>query len=61
MSLVLARDPGKSIIIDGNIKVTVASVNKFGQVKLAITAPDDVTIDREEIALQKQALKEKLV
>lgn len=56
MSLVLARDPGKSIIINGNTKVTVVSVNKFGQVKLAITAPRDVTVDREEIAEQKKLL-----
>ena len=38
----------KSIIIDGDIKITVLS-DKHGQVKLGIEAPDDVEIWREEI------------
>ena len=46
--LILTRKQNESIIIDGNIKVTVIS-NRHGQVKLGIDAPDDIEIWREEI------------
>jgi carbon storage regulator len=46
--LILSRNQNESIIIDGDIKVTVLS-DKHGQVKLGIEAPDDVEIWREEI------------
>ena len=46
--LILTRKLNESVIIDGDIKVTVLS-DKHGQVKLGIDAPDDVEIWREEI------------
>ena len=50
--LVLRRTIGESVIIAGNVKITVIEV-KAGKVKLAIDAPRDITIDREEIQLAK--------
>ena len=46
--LVLTRRPTESIIIAGNIKITVVSVGP-GRVKLGIEAPPDVRVDRQEI------------
>jgi len=46
--LVLTRRPSESIIIAGNIKITVVSVGP-GRVKLGIEAPPNVRIDRQEI------------
>ncbi len=46
--LILTRKQNESVIIDGDIKVTILS-DKHGQVKLGIDAPDDVEIWREEI------------
>ena len=46
--LILTRKQDESIIIDGDIKVTVLS-DKHGQVKLGIEAPENVEIWREEI------------
>ena len=46
--LILTRKQDESVIIDGDIKITVLS-DRHGQVKLGIDAPDDVKIWREEI------------
>jgi carbon storage regulator len=46
--LVLSRRVGEEIIIAGNIRVTVASI-KGDKVRIGITAPPDVRVDREEI------------
>lgn len=46
--LVLTRRPGESIIIAGDIKITVVSVGP-GRVKLGIEAPPHVRVDRQEI------------
>lgn len=46
--LVLSRQVGEKIVIDGNITVTVVSVNR-GTVRLGISAPDHVVIDRAEV------------
>ncbi len=46
--LVLTRKVGETIIIDGNIRLTVVSVGP-GRVKIGIAAPDSVLIDREEV------------
>jgi carbon storage regulator len=46
--LVLTRRQGESIIIGEGIKLTVVSVGP-GRVKIGITAPPDVRINREEI------------
>ncbi len=52
MALVLSRKVNESLIIDGDIKVTILAINR-GQVRLACEAPEDVTIDREEIHIIK--------
>ncbi len=46
--LVLSRSEGQTIVIDGNIRLTVVRI-RGGQVRLSFDAPDDVRIDREEI------------
>ena len=50
--LVLTRRVGERIVIDGDIFVEVAAIHG-GTVRLRIVAPDDVEIDREEIAERK--------
>lgn len=50
--LVLTRRVGERIVIDGDIFVEVAGIHG-GTVRLRIVAPDDVEIDREEIAERK--------
>jgi carbon storage regulator len=47
--LVLTRKVNETIVIDGSIRVTVLDV-KGHKVRIGISAPDDVPIDREEIA-----------
>ena len=56
--LILTRRIGESLIIGDDISVTVLGV-KGNQVRLGVEAPQDVTIDREEIYLRKQAQKTK--
>lgn len=51
-TLVVSRYPGEAVIIDGNIIVR-AEVNQNGSVKIAITAPIDISIDREEVHERK--------
>ena len=46
--LVLTRSLKESIVIGGNIRVMVVQVDG-NRVRLAIDAPDDVTVHREEI------------
>lgn len=46
--LVLARRLEESIIINGNIEVKVVDIQQ-GKVRLGITAPDDIRVDRKEI------------
>ena len=47
--LVLSRKTGESIVIDGGIRVTVIRVQK-NRIKLAIEAPEDVRVVRQEVA-----------
>lgn len=47
--LVLSRKVNEEIVIGNNIKVTVVRVDG-NRIRLGITAPDDVTIRRAEIA-----------
>jgi carbon storage regulator len=51
--LVLTRKVGEEIVIDGNIRVTVLEV-KGGKIRLGITAPPHIPVDREEVH-QKRA------
>jgi carbon storage regulator len=46
--LVLSRKRGESIVVDGEITITVVE-NCRGRVQLGIDAPAHVTIHREEI------------
>jgi carbon storage regulator len=46
--LVLSRKEGQAIKIDGNISVTVLSV-QGNRVRLGIQAPHDVTVHRQEV------------
>ena len=46
--LILTRKQSESVIIDGDIRITVLS-DKHGQIKLGIETPDDVEIWREEL------------
>ncbi len=52
--LVLTRKAGESIVIDGNITLTVVQIAP-GRVKIGIQAPKDVSIDRSEVAARKEA------
>jgi carbon storage regulator len=50
--LILTRRPGETIRIGTDIEVTVIGIY-HGQVRIGITAPKDVVVDREEIHLRK--------
>ena len=52
--LVLSRKRGETIVIDDRIRVTVEGISG-GRVRLSISAPADVSVDREEIWWRKQA------
>lgn len=52
--LILTRRAGETINIGADIEVTVMAVNG-SQVRLGIKAPPNVQVDREEVALRKQA------
>jgi carbon storage regulator len=47
--LVLTRKTGQEIVIDGDIRITVTSIGD-GRVKLGISAPSHVKVDRAEVA-----------
>ena len=51
--LVLTRKPNEGIFIGDNIFIKVTAVNG-NQVKIAIDAPDDVKILREELVNQNE-------
>lgn len=51
--LVLSRRQSETIVIGENIRVQVLEISG-GRVRLAIDAPNHVTVDREEIWERKQ-------
>jgi carbon storage regulator len=51
--LVLSRKLHESIIINDNIRVTIVQI-KGDRVRLGITAPPEVRVDREEVARRLQ-------
>ena len=51
--LVLSRRIGEQIVIDGNISVTVVEI-KGSQVRLGVTAPKSVRVDRQEVHARRQ-------
>jgi carbon storage regulator len=50
--LILTRKVGETICIGNDITVTVLGVQQ-GQVRIGVTAPKQVAVDREEIAIRK--------
>jgi carbon storage regulator len=46
--LVLSRHIGEEIVIDGNITVVVVGI-KGDRVRIGISAPPSVTVDRKEV------------
>ena len=46
--LVLTRNVGENVIIGNTIKITNLGMNKRGQVKLGIEAPQSISVHREE-------------
>lgn len=52
--LILQRKAGESLVIGGDITVSVVSVDGM-RVRLAITAPDDVSILRSELITAAKA------
>ena len=50
--LILTRRVGKSVIINGDINMTILKI-KDNQVRIGVEAPKNIAIDREEIRLRK--------
>jgi len=46
--LVLSRKKNESIVIDGNIEVTVVEI-RGDKVRLGVDAPREVSVDRREV------------
>jgi carbon storage regulator len=53
LMLVLTRKAGEQIVIDGNITVTVVSI-EGNKIRLGIQAPPEVLVDREEVHRRRQ-------
>ena len=51
--LVLARKKDESIVIDGNITVTVIDI-RGDKIRLGIEAPKNIRVDRSEIAARRE-------
>lgn len=58
--LVVTRKKEETILIGDNIEVTVVS-SKDGVVKLAIKAPDDITILRKELLAEVKEENKKAI
>jgi carbon storage regulator len=54
LGLILSRRPGEAIIIGGNVRVTLLSLEP-GRAQISVCAPPEVSIDREEIHDRKLA------
>lgn len=52
--LILSRKIGQSIMIGEDVEVTITAVN-HGQVKVGISAPKHVSVDREEVRYRKSS------
>lgn len=51
--LILSRRPDESVCIGVDIKLTLLGI-KGNQVRIGISAPKDVVVDREEVHARKQ-------
>jgi carbon storage regulator len=58
--LVLTRQPGESVVIGENITVTIICI-EGDRIKLGITAPEEVSIYREELYLEIRRANEEAV
>ena len=58
--LILQRRPGESLRIGDNIEVSVISIDG-GRVRLAITAPTDITVLRSELVQARAANQESVM
>jgi len=58
--LVLSRRLGETIIIDGAIRVTIVAV-QGDRIRLGVTAPPEVTVDRLEVHERKEQFASKPV
>jgi carbon storage regulator len=54
--LTLSRRIGEKIIVAGNIVIKVLEI-KHSSVRIGITAPHDIAVDREEIWARKEKEK----
>lgn len=54
--LILTRRVGEVLCIGDNITVTVLTV-RGNQVRFGVTAPKDIVVDREEVALRRKGEK----
>ena len=52
--LVLERKPGQKILIGTDVIVELLEI-KHGKIRLGVTAPREVPVDRSEVRDQKQA------
>ena len=52
--LVLSRQKEQTIVVGENVRITIVDV-KGDKVRLGITAPKSVPVDREEVALARRA------
>jgi carbon storage regulator len=55
--LVLTRRVGETVVIDGDIRVTVVAI-QGDKIRLGFVAPESVTVDREEIHQRRGSLAE---
>ena len=58
--LVMTRRPGEKIVIDHTIEVAVLSV-KGSQVRIGITAPKSMAVNRLEIEQMKESKAKQLI
>jgi carbon storage regulator CsrA len=53
LALVLSRRVGQSIIINGNVRITIEAVRSSSNVSVSIEAPSTVPIVRSELIERK--------
>ena len=58
--LVLSRKIGEEIVIDGRIRVVITSI-KGDKIRVGITAPPDVRVDRAEVHQRRAEFAEPCV
>jgi carbon storage regulator len=51
--LILSRRPNESLVIGDNVTIKVLGIHGQ-QIRLGISAPKDVVVDREEVHVRKQ-------